>query len=150
MEDVNAWSIGRKLIRNAEKLDISTRYRVVTEYPIGKSNDGALFPAIAIPVETKRGYECPDDHLECLGAYLPKITKVIAMGWRGSEQNILGFLRESLPVDVPLLAVSENQRQAQAVLNNFDQAGLRMVGRPAKVGFSDFVVSREAEEFLRS
>lgn len=143
----NVWEVARQLIRMADQLTISTRYRVVKERPIGASDGVAMFPAIAVPVETKRGYECPDDHLDCLRAYLPKITKVILIGWRGTEQPFLDLLKESLPGNVSLYAVAGNKQQAEEVIGRLEDVGI-LGGRPAEGGFNDFVVSREAERFL--
>lgn len=146
----NVWEVGRDLIQRAGQLNISTRYRVVQEYPIGKSDGVALFPAIAVPVETKHEYECPQDHLDCLRGYLPTITKLLLIGWRGTEQHFLGLLKEALPQKVPLYAVAGDRQQAEEVIASIEQAGIRVAGTPANGGFSHFVVSREAEEFLRS
>ena len=147
----NVWEVGRELIQKVEQLNISTKYRVVQGHPIGKSDGVALFPAIAVPVETKRGYECPDDHLDCLRAYLPEITKVPLVGWRGTEQHFMNLLSESLPEPVSLFAVAGNRQQAEEVIEKLKQVGIRdRHARPAQGGFSQFVVSREAEEFLRS
>ena len=144
----NVWDIARQLIHKVEHLNISTRYRVVKERPIGVTDGVALFPAIAVPVETKREYECPNDHLDCLRAYLPKITKVLLIGWRGTEQHFLGLLKESLPENVPFFAVAGGQQEADEVIRVIQQAGVRIDGQTARVGFSEFVVSRKAEEFL--
>jgi len=145
--DRNTWDVARELIRKADQLTISGRYRMVAERPIGAADGLVLYPALAIPVETKREYEWPIEHLDCLQGYLPKITKVLTVGWRGAEQNFLHLLGESLS-DVSLCAVAENQTAAENVVESFDQVGVRG-GRAAKVGFSEFVVRREAEEFLR-
>ena len=143
--------VARELIQKADQLTISTRYRLVDGRPIGASADGvALFPAIAVPVETKRQYECPDEHLECLRAYLPKITKVLLIGWRATEQHFLNLLRESLTSGVPLYAVAADRQKAEEVLETIERADVRVAGRASEGGFSDFIVSREAEEFLRS
>ena len=140
--------IGKSLVQNAEQLNISTRYRLVRDRPLGVIDGIALFPAIAVPVETKRGYECPEDHLECLRAYLPKITKVLTIGWRATEQHFLNLLKESLNGNVPLLAVAEDQTRANEVIGNIEKVGVRISPRTAADGFTGFVISREAEEFL--
>lgn len=149
--DRDCWEIVRDLIQRAEQLNLGTgRYRVVQEHPIGKSDDVALFPAIAVPVETKHEYECPRDHPDCLRGYLPKITRLLLVGWRGAEQHFLGLLKESLPEKVPLYAVARDRQEAEEVIARVEEAGVRVDGTPAEGGFSEFVVSREAEEFLRS
>ena len=85
----------------------------------------ALFPAIALPVETKRDYECPDDHLECLRGYLPQITKVLSIGWRATEKHFMDLLSELLPENVSLCAVAGNEQQAEEVIGRFEEVGIR-------------------------
>ena len=147
---LNVWAVGRAIIQKVEHLNISTRYRAVQEHPIGKAVGVALFPAIAVPVETKRVYECPNDHLECLRGYLPQITKVLSISWRATEKHFMALLSESLPETVSLYAVAGNRQRAEEVIARFEEVGIGVGGRAAEGGLSDFVVSREAEEFLRS
>ena len=149
-EDRNVWEVGRELIERAEELDISTRFRMVQEHPIGKLGDVALFPAIAIPVETKRSYECPDDHLTSLQEHVPKITKILIVGWRAAEQHFLSLLKEFLSQEVPAYVVAGDKQSALEVISRIQQAGVSMDARPAEGGFTDFTVSREAEKFLSS
>src|SRR5262245_20054374 len=63
IKDRNVWEVAHELIHNAPDLKLTDRYRIVTERPIGKLDTTPLFPAIAIPVETKRAFECPNEHL---------------------------------------------------------------------------------------
>jgi hypothetical protein len=51
------------LIDRADGLKVTNRFRIVNEHPIGKVNGMPLVPAIAIPVEIKTEFECPNDHL---------------------------------------------------------------------------------------
>ena len=46
--------------------------------------------------------------------------------------------------------LDESRQEADEVIKVIEQAGVRVAGRTAKVGFSDFVVSRAAEKFLRT
>jgi hypothetical protein len=55
-----------------------------------------LFPALAIPVQAKGTFECPKQHLECLGACLDKMTKLLVIGWRAREQHFLQLVRENV------------------------------------------------------
>jgi hypothetical protein len=66
----NVWEVARELINIAPDLKITDRFRIVVSHPIGKIDDIPLFPAIAIPVETKLYFECPPDHLDCLWTHL--------------------------------------------------------------------------------
>jgi hypothetical protein len=98
IHDLNTWQVAEKLMDQAAKLDISQRYRIVGGHPIGKeSDDTPLFPALAIPVETKRDYECPEAHLEVLRDCIGKVTRLLFIGWRAMESHFLGLLRDNLP-----------------------------------------------------
>lgn len=156
------WDISRELMEKADTLKVSARFRMVRlvrrttstirpDQIIAKSEDGVpLFPAIAIPVETKRGYECPDDHLSCLQGYLPKIKKILLIGWRGMEQHFLRLLAESLPENTSACVVAGKKQDAEEVISRIQESGVRITATAAEGGFSDFVVRREAEKFLQS
>ena len=134
----------------SDELVISDRYRMVSKHPIGKIDDVPLFPAIAIPVETKSGFECPQDNLDCLRHLLPSTTKILIVGWRATEQHFLRILKETLPIDVPVFIVAENKAAADEVFDHIVRAGIRISGVIAERGFTEVVVQREAEQFLRS
>lgn len=61
--ELNQWQVASDLIDTAPNLKITDRWRLVDTRPIGKIGDTPLFPAIAVPVEMKRDFECPNDHL---------------------------------------------------------------------------------------
>ncbi len=149
VESRNVWQISRELIQRANELKISTRFHIVQEHPIGKIGDIPLFPAIAIPVETKEEFECPKDHLECLRTLLPTVTKILIVGWRGTEYNFLDLLKESLTEEVPTLVVAEKKSAAEEVIDRMQEAGVQVIGELVHNGFTGFVVNREAEDFFR-
>ncbi len=63
----HAWSIVSEVIAHATEIRISENY-VLTggDRPVGAVNGKPCFPAIAIPVEKKRSFECPAEMLEQL------------------------------------------------------------------------------------
>jgi hypothetical protein len=81
----NAWEIGRELIDRASELKISDRYRMSPHRPIGKIDNVPLFPAIAIPVETKRNFECPGDHWIHFALSLERLQRYWL--WAGGRQR---------------------------------------------------------------
>src|SRR5260370_2316580 len=93
----NTWQVAFELIDHAPDLVISQNYRMVTEYPIGKLDGLALFPALAIPLETKRSFECPEEHLATLRQCIGKVSKLLIIGWRGMEDHFLRLLADNLP-----------------------------------------------------
>jgi hypothetical protein len=107
-----------------------------------------LFPAIAIPVETKRAFECPNNHLECLRDHLGAVRKILIIGWRGTEAHFLELLREGLTNEAHVEAVVGGNDESEAVLARINNAGIKIVGASTPFGFTDCVIRREAERFF--
>ena len=74
---------------------------------------------------------------------------MLIVGWSGTEYHFLDLLKQSFKKDVPTLVVAENKEAAEATFKRIHNAGVKVVGECAGDGFSDFVVSRHAERFLR-
>ena len=85
----NVWEVARELINIAPDLKITDRFRIVVSYPIGTIDEIPLFPAIAIPVETKLDFECPPDHLDCLSTFVAA-DQSSPVGWAAQEGHLRG------------------------------------------------------------
>jgi hypothetical protein len=152
LQNLTVWQVASELIERAPDLDITQRYRIVSEYPIGKSESGAqaLFPALAIPVETKRDYECPEEHLVALRECVGKVSKLLLIGWRATEEHFLGLLRDNLPSGhLVVMAVAGREDEATKTLERIKRAGVKGEFIPTTGGFSDFIVRREGDDFLK-
>jgi hypothetical protein len=84
-----------------------------------------LYPALSIPVENKDEFSCPVEHLMALDGMLPKVTKMITIGWRATEADFLARLQLSRAAPVAgirqalrLLVVSGSQEGTQETLGN--------------------------------
>jgi hypothetical protein len=119
----NDLQVANELINKAPDLKITNRFRIVNDHPIGKIDDTPLFPAIAIPVETKLEFECPPDHLDCLCKHLGRITKVLTVGWAAQEQHFLKLLREHLTQEIRVVAVAGPEPQGEQVLDRIKVRG---------------------------
>ena len=75
------------------------------------------YPAIALPVETKNELEFPDTHLTALRRIIPEVTKILIVGWRGTEEHFLKLWTEQGPprASRKVLVVSGSQVEAQQV-----------------------------------
>jgi hypothetical protein len=148
----NTWEIAYDLIERAPELEITNRYRMVTECPIGKSSEDnkALFPALAIPLEKKLDSECPDEHLRVLQQCVRETTKLLLIGWRATEEHFLRLLRENLSPGVRGVVVAKDENEATRTAESIAHAGIRGEFIAAKGGFSDFIVRREGETLLKS
>lgn len=141
--------VAHELIDRAADLTVTQRYRMVTERPIGKSDDLALFPAIAIPVESKSDYECPPDHLDIFRTCIPEVTKLLIIGWRATEITFLQLLAENFRQDVRTMVVAGSSKGAEEIIRRLDQARIGGQFHASVGGFTDFVKNREADEFLK-
>jgi hypothetical protein len=134
--------------RAATDLKVSNRFRTVSAYPIAKIENVPLFPALALPVETKLGFECPSDHLDSLCSHLDKITKILVVGWRATEGHFLSLLKQHVTSEVHVQAVAGGEEEGKQILKRFVGLGFPVVGHVIDGGFTDYIVSREAERFF--
>lgn len=130
---------------------ISTDYRIATGPLIGKVDGKVLFPALAIPVETKLSFECPEQHLNVLRECARKTTKLLIIGWRGMEKHFLALLAENLPQGIPAVIVSGSAVEASNTLLRIGKARIiiNSARPPLEFGFSEFVVQRIGDDFLK-
>ncbi len=137
-----------EVINRAAELNISQSYQITEK--MGRVGQAVFFPAIAIPVERKRVYECPPDHLEVLTACIPKITKLMIIGWRATEYNFLHLLVENLRENLKGIVVSGSSESAKEVIARLNENGIAGSFIASKGGFTDFILRHEADEFLKS
>lgn len=95
------------LIEFAHLIGFQDQYGMKNEVP----QDVPSLPAIAIPTQTKSGFECPPDHVEALLRMLPEVTRILVVGWRGQEQHFLNRCETITPAARGLV-VSENREAA--------------------------------------
>lgn len=147
----------QQLIDEIDDLRISSRYRLAPGRATTVVENRVIFPALSIPVQRKDHFNCPADHLEHLKELLPKVTRVIVIGWKGAEQDFLNILRRGLSRVPSLMVVSGDERGADETLAAF---GLPMsrTGPPLvnssyvafSEGFSRLIIQKldHLEEFL--
>lgn len=148
--ELNAWVAANEIINRASDLAISTRFHVVKNYPMFALNGVALFPAIAIPVEIKQEYECPEEHLAVLREFIPKTTKLLMIGWRVTEGHFLKLLAKGLTQKLQVMAVAGALDWAKQSVANLKNAGIDVEAIESPYGFTGFIVNREGDAFLSS
>jgi hypothetical protein len=150
LAEMNAWQAARWLIDNASQLKVSSRYSVITEYPIGRALDVPLYPAIAIPLETKLDFECPADHVSHLEKSIPKVSRILSVGWRAGDLPLLQMLAKALPKNVEVMVVATSTNGCDSVVSRMRTAGIQAKYESAPFGFTGFVVERHGVGFLSS
>jgi hypothetical protein len=149
-------SVAKEIVEKSADIKVGPYHRMTGAPPHGiieyqECGNPALcaaYPAIAIPVETK-SYECPKGHLEVLEEFLPKVTKILVIGWRGAEKYFRSLL-DNLRTEPRVMVVSPGEAdQTIAKMREVTRLS-RAEFQPVNGGFSEFTVGRFAEDFLRS
>jgi hypothetical protein len=139
------------LVREAARLEISDRYRLI-DSPGTVTQDGyVLYPAISIPVERKDEFSCPIEHVQALKRVLPNVTKIVTVGWRATELDFLQLLASTLRSKEPSLFVvsgdEDGAKETLANLKRYIHAGRETLEMQ---GFTGVTYNRHIfEKFLR-
>jgi hypothetical protein len=148
----NAWSVAENHIKRAAVLRIMNDFVRIDEYPCGLHQGRiGLVPAIAIPVEKKAYFECPQPHLDELKRVLPKVDRLLMIGWRATEDHFLTLLRDNLkgPLLAQVVAGAEGEaRNIARALQDGPFSSLKVEWEYAPAGFTDFIVNRRAGTIL--
>lgn len=141
-----------RLIESAHLLQPRNDFRIVTSTPTAHSEDYPLIPAVAIPTIEKQEYECPTAHVKELDAFLPKVSKILVIGWRGAENHFLRKLTTFMKQPVKVMIVSGSKEDAAETVSNLSKAGLKVDGPYQKEthGFTTATLERKVQDFLRS
>ena len=150
LANIDTWQAAHELIKNAASLDVSDRFVRVTEHPIGKLGESAVFPAIALPLESKSGFECPASHVEALKSFVPDVDRLLLVGWRATESDFMSLLRAGLRKAPYTYVIAADEKNAQQTVARFRDYGIQFDYVLARGGFTDVINKRELESFLRS
>ena len=69
----------------------------------------SFFQLLRSPSKKKSQFECPSDHFEALRARLPRVRKVLVIGWRAMEDHFLKLLSEHLQFPLEVMVVITRQ-----------------------------------------
>jgi hypothetical protein len=150
LRQLNTRQLIDTLIDHADQLEFTRRYELVDRHPIHAVDGSALFPALAIPVESKLEFECPEEHLVALRTAIPEVDKLLVIGWRAAETPFLELLATNLRQEVEALVVAGNSDAATETAHRLKRAGVKGDYVVTEGGFTELVVDRQADEFLSS
>ena len=144
----DSWGYPR-IIKEAANLTLSTNY-VLVNTPFDATN--ALIPALAIPVEKKDEFSCPETHVKGLEGLLPSVTKLLIIGWRATEVDFLNMPRSHLRGTPDAMIVSGDSAGVNETLTNLDPSRVRYAGQNSiDIGFSGLIDNLGLlEAFLRN
>lgn len=149
--------VANELIDQAPDLKITDNYLMVNwkqkespYIPVYFDRQEPFFPALAIPVETKQNFECPHKHLEVLEGFIPRVTKLLVIGWRASEIHFSKLLAANLTRGLRgTMVVTGTRDEGREVIGKLQSAGVKENLYLSEHGFTHFVL-RELDEFLLS
>lgn len=157
--DRGADAVRQELISRAADLRFGERYIYHAPFATGIYSDPTahppeikiVYPAIAIPIERKIKFECPKEHIEVLCSRLPKVKRVLIIGWRGMEESFLALMKDHLqaPLEVMVVeATNESAKEVERQLNPLIES--RTAGGIQSVvgGFTQFIENRNVVGFL--
>ncbi len=140
------------IIDQAELLRATDEFIITGESNPTLSQGRWLMPAIAIPVQTKSDFECPNSHIEKLQSTIPYITELVVIGWKGREANFIKMLNQDLRKLQDFVVVDANKQAAsivaEALKGELKTALDGVTLKVAEKGFSHFIRSGESETFF--
>lgn len=149
----NAWQIAQSHIDQAADLNITDQFVQINEHPCGSwEGKHGLVPAIAIPVEKKSSFECPQWQLDGLEKLLPTVDKLVLIGWRATEDHFLELLARHLKGPITLQVVAQDREEGGQIADGL--IGGCLIGKEVRrevfdaPGFTNFVISRGIERIL--
>jgi len=139
------------IARAAEGIEVSQRF-VIDSQSVIATNNRLLFPALAIPVEGAKGFECPQEHLEVLRECIRQTTQILIVGWRATEKNFLEILARIMPSQMRFNLVivcgsGQNATQTQANLKQ-SGVGTNATARLYVGGFTNLCLSEDLRTIL--
>ena len=145
----NRDAMARDLINRYENLNISKEYVINSSYPPSSIENRAVFPALAIPVESKLEFECPSEHVDALRSFIPGVTKILIIGWRATEAPFLEMLKRGLVSrHAQIMIVNGRQSDAQDTAKRLQGIGISGSYTLTNGGFTEFVIDKQGEEFF--
>lgn len=78
------------------------------------------------------------------------MDKIVLVGWRGTEDHFLKLVKDKLPGATKMQVVAGRKNWGDEILGRMISAGFADAGTSGVFdgGFTDYVVSRQAEKFL--
>lgn len=117
-------------------------------YKIHNQEEYVLFPAIAIPISEKEVYICPQSHIEELKKTVEATDRILIIGWRAGDPNLIKILEEHVIKPVKVSIVSSSQASGEEVKRKLEHIHFLTLEISKKRGFTEFLKSDEPDKFF--
>ena len=143
------WDVARQIAEQITSLPPPGSITLHGHIPSSRPGDQIALPAIAIPVNSKSTFECPEAHVAALQERLKKVRAILTVGWRGGEEHFLRLLAANTREGIEVVCVGGSSADADATIGKLSPH-LRKAHyhRPFGGGFSDYIRQRAIVELL--
>jgi len=139
IERMSSNGVAQQMIRGIDSASVSLKdFEIQNTFPPTQIEGFAYLPAIAIPVQAKSSFECPEDHVNVLTRVVPEVDKLVIVGWRGQEHRFTGLFK-LLQRHVAVLIVAGDETDVYKTRAALEAAGLDGVYTPYPHGFSNLI-----------
>lgn len=150
---VDPENVEHSIIALGTRVRLGSGFHLSAEQEQTQLDGRYVYPALALPVNTKVDFECPRDHLAELKDDVTVVTKLLVIGWRATEPHFLEFWGQPRPSSVrdeisKIGIVAGSLNEATTVQNNLTAAGIHGKFGLSRGGFSEFVTGPELASFL--
>lgn len=130
--------VGGLMIVKATQIHVSEQFAPFPQPSTDILDGKPLVPAIAIPMTGKDSFEMPAAHLAAFREWLPDVDRVLVVGWRGQDPDLLALLKEQVshPLTVLIVSTLTGIGQTQSALQS---TGLSMSFQHLSTGFSGLI-----------
>lgn len=154
------WNIANRdyqfLLKNPKHLEVLKAKDDVDPYhfkELDSERDARfIFPAIAVPIDDKHNFVCPTSHMDEARKILRETDKILIIGWKAGDKNILDEFKNNLPQRFGVLAVTRDVESAIGVTKTIEGLNPNWVVDSKGVGggFSGLITSKDFKDFLRT
>ncbi len=110
-----------------------------------------LCPAIAIPLPGKGDYICPPSHIDELKKALSKTDRILIIGWRANDTNLISLIEEHIGHYVEVTIIAGGQEAAKEVKAKLEHIkNLSFASGLSNQTFTQFIQSGYYENFFRA
>jgi hypothetical protein len=141
----------RQLVQRADEITFTNNFLFNPSQQMGLVQGKPALPAIAVPTERKDLFECPQDMIDELIGFLPKVTRILVVGWRATEDHFVSLLHQHLHKGTRLYTVAQNQMEAGSINKRIQLPSqvLTTIADPDSSGFTNFIISNRARLILK-
>jgi hypothetical protein len=145
----NQWGAMAAVTERAANLTLGKEFLISPDYPSGMLQDELVAPALAIPLEDKTEFECPEGHMSLLSSLLQQATSILVVGWRATENHFLRLLTSVGPTHPNVFIACGTLKEGNATSERLQRAGLDAHFEVFDGGFTDLVTKRDYTRFLQ-